>query len=162
MTQRMLLLALGLSFGLAAPALGADKLNAGPKPNATFVTTGHATGRFESKDGRVVVQQDNILTADCVSCAEPQTRPGMLYHAYNDSSKPVCFALDMAMSETRPDRLIQWGANEAHYLKPGKWVYRFAGIIQPVLQDGPADLGWRGGIRVWEPEAFGRCGPRPA
>ncbi len=160
MTHRMPFLALGAA--LAAPASAADVLNAGPKPKTAFVTTDYAAARFESKDGRVVVQQDNILTTNCAGCETPQTRPGMLYHAYNGSAKAVCFSIDMTMDETRADRLIRWGAGEPHYLKPGKWMYRIAGITQPVLQDGPADLGWRGGIRVWEPEGAGRCGPPPA
>lgn len=159
MTDRMLLTIFALI--VATTAFAAEKLDAGPNPDTPYVTTAFGTARFESSDKRVVVQQDSIATINCAKCKTPLTLPGMVYHAYNNSAKPVCFVLDMTMAETRAARLVRWGAGEPHYLKPGKWQYRIAGITQSFMNSDSANLGWRGGIRVWEP-ADGQCGAAPA
>ena len=81
----------------------------------------------------------------------------MLYHARNLSKKPVCFMLDMTMDETRPGWLVEWGANRAHYLKPGEWYFKVIGVSQSMENKESADLGWRGGIRVWDPVRSSGC-----
>ena len=159
MTDRLLLTA--LTVLVATPALAAEKLDAGPKPDTSYVTTAHGAQRYESKDKRVVLQQDNIVTVSCAKCKTPVQLPGMLYHAYNSSRKPVCFMVDMTMTETRDGRLIDWGANRTHYLKPGAWVYKIAGITQSMANSESADLGWRGGIRVWDPVGPNSCAAPP-
>ena len=155
MTERLLGTALALL--LAGPAFAAEKLDAGPAPDTSYVTTKHSAARFESKDGRVVVQQDNIATLICPECVTPAQLPGLLYHARNLSKKPVCFMLDMRMDEVRPGQLIEWGANKAHYLKPGEWYFKIIGVTHSMANRESADLGWSGGIRVWDPVRAGGC-----
>jgi hypothetical protein len=69
--------------------------------------------------------------------------------------------VDMTMAETRADRLLDWGANRTHYLKPGAWAYKIAGITQSMANSESADLGWRGGIRVWDPVGPNSCAAPP-
>ncbi|WP_077146748.1 hypothetical protein [Sphingopyxis sp. KK2] len=159
MTERFLLAA--LAAAVAIPAIAAEKLDAGPRPETSYVTTAHAAQRFESKDGRVAVQQDNVVTLSCAKCKTPRQLPGMVYHAYNNSKKPVCFMLDMAPEEARGDRLVEWGANRAHYLKPGDWYYKIAGLTQSMGNVDSANLAWRGGIRVWDPVGANSCAAPP-
>jgi hypothetical protein len=156
MTERLLAAAV-ITLSLAGPAHAAEKLDAGPNPDTAYVTTAHAAQRFESKDGRVAVQQDNIATLICPDCVTPMQMPGLIYHARNLSKKPVCFMLDMRLDETRPGQLVEWGANKAHYLKPGEWYFKIIGVTHSLANRESADLGWRGGIKVWDPVRSGGC-----
>ena len=101
---------------------------------------------------------DGFSLLDLASGREtPVQLPGMLYHAYNSSRKPVCFMVDMTMTETRDGRLIDWGANRTHYLKPGEWYFKIIGVTHSMANRESADLGWSGGIRVWDPVRAGGC-----
>lgn len=159
MTERLLLATLALLA--ASPSMAAEKLDAGPKPQTSYVTTAHGAQRYESRDGLVAVQQDNIVTLSCANCKTPHQLPGMVYHAYNSSKKPVCFMLDMAPEETREGWLVEWGANRAHYLKPGDWYYKIVGLTQSMGNVESANLAWRGGIRVWDPVGPNSCAAPP-
>lgn len=121
-----------------------------------------SNGTFEAgrtKDGGVIIYEEDITTINCKGCDRQLLAPGSLFHIKNSSKQPICVNFSFKPT-SKSYRLETFGENVIVYIKGGSTIRQVGGLFYfNSGQRGEVDLGYELKLRTWQPIGKNQCGP---